>query len=130
MGKKAEWGDEPKKVTSYQAGSTFGELALLHGDMRAATVTATTDCQLWRLGQDTFKRIMMQSGNKKLSEHEKFLENVEILSTLTKYERFRLAESLKSTTYSAGDVIIKEGEPGDDFFIIEQGSVTCTKRVM
>jgi len=73
---------------------------------------------------------MMTSGSKKLSDHEKFLEKVKLLSTLTKYERFRLAESLKTATFNSGDVIIKEGEPGDDFYIIESGDVVCTKRTM
>jgi len=73
---------------------------------------------------------MQVSGSKKLNAHEQFLEKVSILSTLTKYERFRLAESLKSTDYKDGDMIIKEGEPGDEFYIIEKGSVQCFKRVL
>ena len=49
---------------------------------------------------------------------------------IARYERFRLAESLKTATFNSGDVIIKEGEPGDDFYIIESGDVVCTKRTM
>merc|ERR1712216_733826 len=37
----------PKKVLEYTSGMSFGELALLHGDARAATVTATSDCRCW-----------------------------------------------------------------------------------
>jgi CRP-like cAMP-binding protein len=59
--------DEPKsrstlliaQVAEYSAGGCFGELALMHGDPRAATVTADSDCELWALDRDTFRRIVM-----------------------------------------------------------------------
>ena len=35
------------QVCDYGAGGCFGELALMHGDPRAATVTANADCDLW-----------------------------------------------------------------------------------
>jgi len=126
---KPEW-PEPKKVTEYISGGTFGELALLHDDKRAATVTCTQDCSVWKLGRDTFKKIMQVTGANKVSAHEKFLEKVQILSTLSKYERFRLAESMKSKQFNDGDDIIKEGDAGDEFFLIEKGAVKCYKRVL
>ena len=52
--------DEPKCVKDYVPGDTFGELALLHGEPRAATITTTSDCLVWALDRDTFRRIMMQ----------------------------------------------------------------------
>lgn len=52
--------EEPKSVKDYVPGDTFGELALLHGEPRAATITATSDCLVWGLDRDTFRRIMMQ----------------------------------------------------------------------
>ena len=52
--------DESKCVRDYVPGDTFGELALLHGEPRAATITATSDCLVWGLDRDTFRRIMMQ----------------------------------------------------------------------
>jgi cAMP-dependent protein kinase regulator len=52
--------EEPKCVKDYVPGDTFGELALLHGEPRAATITATSDCLVWGLDRDTFRRIMMQ----------------------------------------------------------------------
>ena len=37
----------------------FGELALLHGAPRAATVTTTTDVVGWMLKRATFKKILI-----------------------------------------------------------------------
>lgn len=71
--------DAPKKVHSYSDGDTFGELALLHGEPRAATVTATAQCELWGLDRDTFRRIMMTSGMSEQTKRETFLSNVPLL---------------------------------------------------
>lgn len=122
--------DAPKLVLEYKPGDSFGELALLHGDPRAATVTATQDCRLWALDRDTFRRILMSSSFKKQTTHEGFLENVPILATLTKYERFRLADALSTATFQDGELIIKEGDSGNLFYIVEKGTVVCTKRVL
>ena len=39
------------KVAEYGSGGAFGELALIHGEPRAATVRATSDCQTYALAQ-------------------------------------------------------------------------------
>jgi len=35
------------------------------------------------------------------------------------YERLQIADALKSKKYSKGDYIVKEGDFGDEFFILE-----------
>ena len=50
------------KVNEYGSGGAFGELALIHGEPRAATVRATSDCVTYALDRDTFRKIMMKQG--------------------------------------------------------------------
>ena len=40
----------------------------------------------------------------------------------------RVADALKRVEFAAGSKIVTEGEPGDDFYLIEDGEVKCTKR--
>merc|ERR1719502_780894 len=43
------------------------------------------------------------------------------------YERNSLADALRQEKYEAGDTIVKQGDPGDKFFIIEEGDCCATK---
>ena len=46
------------KVKSYAPGSSFGELALMYNQRRAASVVAVDDCVLWAVDQEVFKQLM------------------------------------------------------------------------
>lgn len=64
-------------------GCSFGELALIYGTPRAATVIAKTDCKLWAIDRDTYRRILMGSTIRKRKMYEEFLSKVSILGMLT-----------------------------------------------
>jgi cAMP-dependent protein kinase regulator len=117
--------DEPKLVLTLNAGGSFGELALIYGSPRAATVKAKSGVSLWAIDRITYRRIMMGTTMRKRKLYETFLEKVPILQHLTKYERITVADALESYTYTAGEVIVRQGEPGDKFYIIVAGEVRC-----
>lgn len=50
------------KVKSYSTGSSFGELALMYNQRRAASVMATEDSVLWAVDQDVFKQLILSSS--------------------------------------------------------------------
>jgi cAMP-dependent protein kinase regulator len=60
--------------------------------------------------------------------YEGFLGEVEILKTLTNYERSKIADALEMVKYPAGSTIIREGEPGTAFFILESGEAEVYKK--
>lgn len=68
-------------VTTISEGSSFGELALIYGQPRAATVVAKMDCKLWAIDRDTYRRILMGSTIKKRKLYEEFLSKVSIFGT-------------------------------------------------
>lgn len=51
-------------VTSIGEGGSFGELALIYGTPRAATVKAKTDLKLWGIDRDSYRRILMVQTHK------------------------------------------------------------------
>lgn len=58
---------------------SFGELALIYGTPRAATIKASTEVKLWAIDRDTYRRILMGSTIRKRKLYESFLEKVSIL---------------------------------------------------
>ncbi|KAJ0400522.1 hypothetical protein ATCC90586_009745 [Pythium insidiosum] len=105
----------------------FGELALLYDAPRAATVRAATDVECWSLDRVTFKRVLMETTMKQRQLYLDFIDQVPIFSTLSAYERMIVADALRVQYYDPQTVILEEGTAGDDFYIVEDGEVMCTK---
>ena len=124
---KAEVLKDGKHIRFYDQGGSFGELALMYNAPRAATVVARTPLVVWALDQMTFKAIILSHTISMQERHEQFIQTVPLLSTLTPLEVSKLADALEERTFKAGDVIIRETESGDDFFLIKSGHVECTK---
>ena len=110
-----------KFLKTYVAGEAFGELALLYNCPRAATIKAKTSCVLWCLDRDTFNNIVKESARMKRQKYESFLKSVEILSTMDDYETSVVSEALRKCAFREGEYIIRQGEVGDVFYIIEEG---------
>ena len=53
--------------------------------------------------------------------YEELLGKVSILSSLDSWERMTIADSLIPANFEDGTVIMKQGDIGEDFFIIVDG---------
>ncbi|KAF8471154.1 cyclic nucleotide-binding-like protein [Kalaharituber pfeilii] len=116
------------KVASVGPGGSFGELALMYNAPRAATIISTVPhAILWSLDRVTFRRIILENTFKRRRMYEAFLEEVPILSALTASERAKVADALQTHTFNPGEVVIKEGDPGDNFYITEDGTADVYK---
>jgi len=118
---------DPTFLLSYTAGAAFGELALLYNAPRAATIETKDECLLWQLDRDTFNHIVKDSAIRRREKYEAFLEKVTIFSTMEPYERSKLADAFSECKFKAGDFIIKEGDKGDDLFLLQEGQAYATK---
>lgn len=117
-----------EKVGCVTSGGSFGELALMYNAPRAATVISTeSGCMLWALDRVTFRRILMESTFARRRMYENFLEEVPLLQSLTPYERSKIADALETQKFTAGDSIIKEGDVGQEFYLLESGDAAAFK---
>ncbi|KAG8903794.1 hypothetical protein FRB99_002720 [Tulasnella sp. 403] len=125
-------GDHPeygRKVFQYTKGTSFGELALMYSTPRAATIISTTPVTLWALDRVTFKTILLEISSRTRKDYESFLRSVPILHSLTDRERAKLADVLQTREFEYGDIVVKQGEVGREFYIVEEGEATVSKRV-
>jgi cAMP-dependent protein kinase regulator len=117
-----------EKVGAYKPGQSFGELALLYSCTRAATIKATSSCTCWAVDAATFRKVAIRSKQGAARGRLDFLKKVPLLQGLDSGTLQRVADALKRVEFAAGSKIVTEGEPGDDFYLIEDGEVKCTKK--
>ncbi|XP_050664462.1 cAMP-dependent protein kinase type I regulatory subunit isoform X2 [Leptidea sinapis] len=115
-------------VTTIGEGGSFGELALIYGTPRAATVRARTPLKLWGLDRDSYRRILMGSTIRKRRMYDEFLSRVSILESLEKWERLTVADALEPASFNDGEIIVRQGEPGNDFYIIVEGTAVVLQQ--
>uniref|UniRef100_A0A0G4FFU5 cAMP-dependent protein kinase regulatory subunit n=1 Tax=Chromera velia CCMP2878 TaxID=1169474 RepID=A0A0G4FFU5_9ALVE len=125
--KKFDGEAEEKLVKTCEAGDVFGELALLYNVPRAASVEAREDSIVWILDRETFNAIVKDAAAKRRQMYEQFLISVPLLESMDAYERNKIADALKTETFKDGEFIIKQGDPGDKFFLLEEGNAIVTK---
>nr|XP_021534249.1 cAMP-dependent protein kinase type I-alpha regulatory subunit isoform X2 [Neomonachus schauinslandi] len=65
---------------------------------------------------------------RKRKMYEEFLSKVSILESLDKWERLTVADALEPVQFEDGQKIVVQGEPGDEFFIILEGSAAVLQR--
>lgn len=129
-------GGEPSevKVGSYTKGSAFGELALIFGSPRAATITAMADnCKVWSLERDAYRSVISQIRYNQHKEKNAFLKTCVVSGNaftdlFDEYQLEDLTIATKVDVYEAGEVILRQGEMGDTFYIVKSGRVDTYRK--
>ncbi len=107
--------------------NSFGDLALMYNSPRAATIRATTDCTCWSLQKKFFRQAMVTSSSNQTGNLAQFLGKLKLFESLNLELLSQLAKSLTLKTYNDNDYIIKQGEIGEQFYVIYKGKVRITK---
>jgi len=113
---------------SLYSGVAFGEIALLYSCPRTATVQAKYDCKLWVINRRAFRGITAQHKKRRLELKSDFLKKVKIhdkvLGDILKTSEINsMALATKVQKFKAGNAIVRQGERGDAFYMIEEGKV-------
>lgn len=116
------------KVHTYKPGDSFGELAIMYNAPRAATCRAKTEIKLWALDRVSFKVIVVAAAMQKREQFVGFLKQVPILESLTEMELMTMADSMAEEKYNSGDEICKQGDSGDYFYIVHEGTAICKQK--
>ena len=116
-------------VKTCTVGDVFGELALLYNCPRAASVDSKNECTVWRLDRETFNHVVKDAALKKNVRHDAFLRKVSLFSSLSDHQRAQIADSLKAEKVHRDDIVVRQGEEGDKFYIVEEGTLVALKSV-
>ncbi|XP_017476142.1 PREDICTED: cGMP-dependent protein kinase 1, partial [Rhagoletis zephyria] len=117
-----------KVVGSFGPTTVFGELAILYNANRLASVRATTNARVWKITRETFRQIMVLSESKERDENLFFLRAAPFLKDLSDEVLNKVVDLLQRKYYEPNACIVREGEVGNEFFIIRGGTVTIKKK--
>ncbi|GFR25631.1 cAMP-dependent protein kinase type II regulatory subunit [Trichonephila clavata] len=120
--------EEEKVVKTYENSGSFGELALLHNQPRAATIKAKTDGLLWAVSRRTFNKLVVKRAFEKRQKYKMMLEKVPELQPLNEYEKLQVCDALTPVGIKEGETLFREGDEGDGMYFIEEGSVKVTQK--
>lgn len=116
-----------ESLGSIESGSSFGDLALMYNCPRAATIRAVTDCTLWTLDRIFFRQAMVTSSSHQNVTLSQFLSKISLFNGLNTQQLNQLARSLTKQSYEDHQYIIRQGDIGDQFYVIYKGSVIVSK---
>lgn len=121
-------GDAQKVGNVLSAGSSFGELALMYNTPRAASIKASSDCKLWAIDRDTYRNVVLYHKTIRNKQYMEFLRKVEIKgkqlgSIMSETDLEKMTSSLEKEIFESGEAIIRQGNTGDHFYIISEGTV-------
>jgi len=118
---------ESKIVGTVSQGGSFGELALLYLVPRAATVKAKEPSTVWVIDRTNFKKILMKVTAEKIKEYVDLLGNVPVLQPLIREEKEELAKALVEMMFTKNEIILQQGDKGNNFYILIEGQVNVIK---
>eukprot|EP00592_Proboscia_alata_P019712 CAMPEP_0194402214 /NCGR_PEP_ID=MMETSP0176-20130528/880_1 /TAXON_ID=216777 /ORGANISM="Proboscia alata, Strain PI-D3" /LENGTH=260 /DNA_ID=CAMNT_0039199387 /DNA_START=102 /DNA_END=880 /DNA_ORIENTATION=- len=101
-------------VFTYTKGGNFGERSLMRDEPRAASIRVTSETlSCFRMSQTSFKKIMTM--------RIKALRKVTLFQSLNNREIEEASEALEMASYKKNDYVIKQGEQGSDFYMVDEG---------
>ena len=121
------------RVGRLGAGDYFGEIGLLKGSKRTATVRSLGPVRALVMNRETFLTIVaesdLMSGEVARLVQRRFLVNalLQALPNLEEGTAARMAPEMEMAQYGPGEVIVRQGEQAEAFYIIARGQVEVLK---
>jgi len=124
--------EDPSQVISLHQGQFFGEMSLISGRRRTATVLAGNNCVLIETPRRSMLKTLQSVESVKRAIDEAFLIRA-IQAQVAPDTPAEMLEDVVHTatleTFDAGAVIFNEGDPGDSLHLIRVGSVTASRNI-
>ncbi|MDA0340822.1 MAG: cyclic nucleotide-binding domain-containing protein [Proteobacteria bacterium] len=124
--------NDPSEVVTLHSGAFFGEMGLLSGRRRTATILAHADSILVETPRRAMLKLISSIDAAKRVIDEAAIAR-QIQTHLAPNIDPALLDEVVSTatieSFSAGDVVIQEGETSNDVYLIRSGSMMVSRRI-
>jgi CRP-like cAMP-binding protein/ferredoxin-like protein FixX len=121
-----------EKFFTLSPGQFFGEMSLLSGRRRSATVRAAEECVLLEIPRRTMNRLIQSNESVR-----KFIDSVFIARAIQSHfapdaslhELQEVLGNAKLERFRAGETLFKEGDIGDRLHLVRSGSLTVSRLI-
>ncbi|TXH02956.1 MAG: cyclic nucleotide-binding domain-containing protein [Nevskiaceae bacterium] len=124
--------DDPSRILSLGGGEFFGEMSLISGRRRSATVRAGGQCVLIETPRRSMSKLIHSVAAVKRVVDEAFLRRA-IQSNIAPDVPIEALSEVVGTAsllaFKAGDSLFNEGDTGDGIHLIRRGSVTVSRTI-
>lgn len=111
-------------VAFYEAGDSFGELALMYSCERSATVKCVRPGLLWGLDRISYKKIVQQAHAASAHDLEALLKACGPLKDLDGRQIMALTHSIQVVRCSKAQALLKPGAPAEALYVVQSGAMT------
>lgn len=127
---------ERVRLARLAEGDFFGEMAILSGAARLATVTAETDAELLEIRAEVLVELAGRHPHVATSlrrfYRQRLLANAMAVSPvfrpLSREDRREVMARFRTREIAAGEVVIREGEPSDGLYVVLDGALRVRHR--
>jgi ATP-binding cassette subfamily B protein len=128
-------GGKPLVLATLGSGDLFGELSLLRGEARSASVRAAEDAVLFRIREADFKQLLHDQPElvpylERLLRQRgvsNFLRLATFLGALPARQVVALLDRLQECRFAGGTPVVREGDPGDCLYIVKSGEARVVR---
>ncbi len=132
-----QYGGTETTLATIEKGNHFGEKCLIEAAVRFASVIAAADSAVIRFPKDRFRAYI--AARPRVKEYiEQYLRDIGLINlirlttgfgTRIPLKQFKtLIQSLERESHAPGEIIFREGTPGDRFYIIQEGICEVLKK--
>ena len=124
--------DDAGNTVKLGVGKFFGEMSLISGRRRSATIVAGQDCVLIETPRRSMNKLIQSVESVRRAVDETFLLRairMHIAPDVPEDDLIEVARTARLRQFAPGDALFNEGEPATSLHLIRSGSVTIAHEI-
>ena len=109
-------------------GSVLGEVGLLHATKLQPVACATKASRVSHLTRKAYTHAVEFTRQAQIMSNLKLLDSIPLFDKLSVNERLKISDACELQTYVLDQPIVREGEPGQTFYIVRSGEAEVVRR--
>jgi len=119
--------DDETNGSMYPVGSVLGEVGLLYSTGIGCRVLAIGSCRVAKLTRRIYNERLEFTRQNQIKANARLLDSIPLFEMLTLAERLQIADACTIKTYGLDEIIIREGEAAQYFYVLRSGEASVMK---